>query len=96
LLDVLDIVASTTNNLSPQVEASNWLEINRNFLLGPFALQQSVAVQRTEETIKTYTTEFVPFDLGLAATKPALVNEVRQILLHHLVDHSDCGTETLL
>lgn len=38
LLDVLDIVTTTANNLCTQVEAANRLETDRDLLFRPFAL----------------------------------------------------------
>lgn len=41
LLNVLDIRTSMTNNLSTKVKTRDRLEVNRDLLLGPFALQKS-------------------------------------------------------
>jgi hypothetical protein len=38
LLDMLDISATMTNNLSTKVEARKWFEIDRDLLFRPFTL----------------------------------------------------------
>ena len=38
LLNVLDICASVTDYLCPQVESRNWLKVNGDAFFGPFAL----------------------------------------------------------
>lgn len=40
LLDVFHIGTAVTNNLGTEVEAGNWIQIYRNLLLGPFALER--------------------------------------------------------
>ena len=39
LLDVLDIGATLTDNLSPKIEAGNRFEIDRDLFFWPFALE---------------------------------------------------------
>lgn len=43
LLNMLDIRSAMTHNLCTKVESRNRLEIDRDFLFGPFALYASLA-----------------------------------------------------
>ena len=38
LLDVFDILPTVAHNRSPEVEARDWLQVNKDLLFGPFTL----------------------------------------------------------
>ena len=44
LLDVLDVAPARTNNLSTQIEARDWLEVDGNALFRPLAATERIAL----------------------------------------------------
>jgi hypothetical protein len=80
LLNILDIVATTTYDLRTKIEATDGFKTNRELLLGPFATTKLV-------TFKVF---------GFATTETALVNQVGQFLCQHLFDHLDSLVESFL
>ena len=78
LLDMLDVSSAVTDDLSSEVKAGNGLQINRNTLFWPFT-----------------PTKFVTFDLlWFTSSKPPLVDQIRQLLLHELLDLFDGFLQT--
>jgi len=84
LLNILDIVPTTADNLGPEVETLDGLKIDRKFLLGPFTLCS--LARPKEESHGTYPTKLVTFELGFTTTEPALINKIWQFLLHKFLD----------
>lgn len=75
-----------TYNLSPKVEARDWFKINRDLLLGPFALL-SLATATILYRTETYSTKFISLDLlWLSAAEASFIYKIRQFLFHELVD----------
>lgn len=83
LLNVLDVAAARSDDLSAQVEPWNGLQINWNALVWPLAAA----------TLITLVLRLLG---GLAATETTLVDEVRQLGVHELVDLLDGLLETFL
>lgn len=83
LLDMLDVAATRTDNLSAQIESRNGLQINWNALVWPLAAA-------------TLVTLVLRLLRGLTATEAALIDEVRQLRVHELVDLLDGFLETFL
>jgi hypothetical protein len=49
------------------------------------------------QSSKPYSSKLVALKLGLAlAAESTLINQIRQVLLHHVLDHLDCRIEALL
>ena len=89
LLDILDIVATTTNDLSTQIESTNRLETDRDLLLGPFAL---IPVSFAEWILspRTYSAKLVTFKVfWFATTESAFIYKIREILFHHFFNHGN-------
>lgn len=83
LLYVLHIGPAMTDNLGPQIEARDGLEIDRNFLFRPFALIVSVNVNVAYSAIYTYSTKLVSFNLfRFSSTKTSFVNQIWKFLFH--------------
>lgn len=100
LLDVLHISTALSNDLSAQVETGNWLKIDGNALIRPFALRQIsqiIILTKSKGTVP-YTAILIPLNLllGLPAAETSLVNQVRKFLLHQVINHSDCFLQTFL
>lgn len=100
VLNVFDISAAMTDNLSPQVEPRNRLEINRNLLLWPFALLQISYWKPMQAWLimtATYASELVSLYLfWLASAKAALVHQIWKFLLHELIDLGNGFLQALL
>lgn len=98
LLNVLHIGTTLTDDLGSQVKTGDWLEINSNALIGPFALGN--ISQRFSEVSRgaSYTAILIPLDLllGLPAAEAALVNEVRKLFLHKIINYDNSLLETIL
>jgi hypothetical protein len=83
VLDVLDVGAARTDDLGAQVEARDRLEVDGDLLLGPLALLRLAG----SEGASTYPSKFVALKLvRIAAAEAPLVDEVGEVLLHHLLD----------
>jgi len=82
VLDELDVGALSANDLRAKVEAWNWLERDRDLLIGPFAASELVTLD-------------LLFWLA-SATEATLVDEHRQVLLHLVFDHLDGLLEGIL
>lgn len=83
LLNVLDVVTSTANNLCSQVEAADRLQTNRELLFRPFALECHVSPEALQmmRFQCTYATELITLKVfRLTATETTLVNQVWQFL----------------
>lgn len=92
-----------TDDLGTQVEALDWLKADGYLGLGPFALSsyQYTAIQHSYGVVscgfKTYASELVTLDLLLiAAAESSFVNQVRQFLLHHLLNLLDRSVQASL
>lgn len=90
LLDVLYVGTTLTDNLRTQIEPGDRFKINRNPLIGPFALYKVSSALFLSRIIgrKSYATKFVPLYLllGFPPTESSLVDQVRQFLLHKIID----------
>ena len=96
LLDVLDIVATATNNLSSQIKSVDRFKVYRYFFLWPLALLLVSNVPARQREV-AYPTKFVPLKvLWLATAETAFVYKVREILLHHLFNHLDSLVQAFL
>jgi hypothetical protein len=92
LLDVFDVIATTPNNLSPQVETIDRFQVNRDLLFGPFALLL-LATRWCNQSNRTYAAILIAFNVRFSPPEPTLVNEIWQILLHHFINLLDGGVE---
>lgn len=82
-LDMLDVCATVSNNLSAQVETWDRLERDCYLLLGPFASAKLVTLDRRL--------------LGVvAALKAALIDKLGEFLLHQLLDLGYCLVQAFL
>jgi hypothetical protein len=86
LLYMIDIRTAMPNDLCAKVKALDWLEVNWNSLLRPFALNKAELVRRVAkigEGFQAYTTEFIPLNLvGFSPPESPLIDEIRKLLLH--------------
>lgn len=99
LLDVLHIGTALADDLGPQVESGDRFKIDGNAFLWPFALRDVSRLNlvfRFRQII-AYSTELIPlYLLGFSAPESPLVNEIRQLLLHEVVNYLDGLVEALL
>jgi len=94
LLDMLDIRTSVANNLSSKIETWNWFEVNWDLLLWPFALQYLSAIIPSNAH-HTYSTKLIALNcFWFSPSEASLIDEVRQFLLHELLDLLDSLLET--
>jgi hypothetical protein len=86
LLYMFHIRTTMSNDLCTEIKAWDWLEINWNSLLRPFALSTVKSVSglaNVREEFRAYTAKFVPLDLvWLSSPESPLINEIRELLLH--------------
>lgn len=98
-LDMLDVCATVSNNLSAQVETGDRLERDCYLLLGPFALYM-VSRFFHNKFDSTYSAKLVTLDrrlLGVvAALKAALIDKLGEFLLHQLLDLGHCLVQAFL
>lgn len=97
LLDMLHIGTTVAYNLGAEIKSRNRLEGDGDLLLRPFALEiLSVIVSEMQPAESTYSTIFVTLDSILLATaETALVDELREVLLHEFLDFLNCLFEAL-
>jgi hypothetical protein len=82
LLDVLNIGAPVTYNLSSQVKAWDRFKTDRNLLLWPFALHTLLAVISINMTY-TYSAELVTLNsIWFSSSEASFINKVGQFLFH--------------
>jgi hypothetical protein len=94
LLDMLNIRTSVANNLGSKIETWNWFEVNWDLLLWPFTLQY-LSVIIPSDTHCTYSTKLIALNcFGFSSSEASLIDEVRQFLLHELLDLLDSLLET--
>jgi hypothetical protein len=90
LLDVLHVGTTLADNLRTQIESRNWFKVNRNPLIGPFALYKVSSALFLSRIIsrRSYATKLVSLYLllGFPPTESSLVDQVRQLLLHKIID----------
>lgn len=85
------------NNLRTKVETRNGLKGDWDLLLGPFALNGVSTMHGDRTDLRTYPAILVPLNLLLLSTAEAsLVDELGELLLHHLFDLLDGLLEALL
>lgn len=94
LLDVLHVSTTLSNDLGSQVETGDWLKIDGDALIRPFALyeiSQIFILIKSKGTV-SYTAILIPLNLllGFPASESSLVNQVRKFFLHQVINHSDC------
>jgi len=73
LLNVFDVVSTSTDDLGSQVETTDRFKANGDLLFGPFAPTKLVAFEI----------------LRLAAAESPFIYQVRELLLHHIFNHGD-------
>jgi hypothetical protein len=77
LLNMFNISSSMTNNLSTKVKPRNWFKINRNLLLGPFALFL-VSQNCLKVSNNTHSTKLVSLNLlWLSSAEASFIYEIR-------------------
>ena len=75
LLDVLYVCTSMSYNLGTEIETGKRLKIDRDALLGPFALPKLANIQAYQGCISIYTSKLVSFELfRFPATEPPFID----------------------
>lgn len=82
LLDVFHVRPASSDDLGAQVESGNRLKVDGDALFGPLATSEVVALDLRRILSR--------------ATETALVDQVRQFLLHHFFDLLDSLLEAFL
>lgn len=90
ILDILDVAATMTDDLCTQVEAGDRLKVDRNALFRPLATTELVTLEGWVLLLRLLLLALV------TSTEASLVDQVRQLLLHELVDFDDGFLEAVL
>lgn len=77
-----------TDYLRTKVEARDGIKVDRDFLLRPFSLMMVSATREVwDAQPATYSAVLITLNLLLlSAAETALINKLRELLLHHLFD----------
>lgn len=90
LLNVFHVRTALPDNLRAQIKPRDWLEINRNAFLGPFALYNVSEILSIHRKTASYAAKLVPFyRIALARAEPPFVDQIWELLLHEVVDESN-------